>query len=718
MKNYIAFLSTFIGFLYYSVVFGQANLILCNPCVQKLIKDNNITDVRLSRTCEWEVLFYKGTKVEFLRYTDDLCNTPQIILPVVCDPYYSIGITCSNPGSGSSSDIIDCHGFENLSLGNFLPQGSPAFSAFSGLSTQNATITNLQSFLGSKSLRINHNSDIDYNVSRNLTESRVARLEIKTYVPNGRTGRVSLETNSQSPYNLQMEFKNNNAEIWIRSNVGLEKVKNVAIPTNRWFNLVFIFRPYKDFLEIWIDNKFEYRNTSFQSNKVEDLNFGAASNTTSTEFYVDELCYKEYTLDNFCTLQLAPVCAYDEEFSNSCFAFLAGYNIQELYDGRCNQTPECTNLTSPTNGQTNVPTSLKIIWNRASGATKYFLDVGTSNSNTSIVNNLDVGNVEEYQLNNLPANSEICVKIKPMNAFGITSNCPAICFKTQANSNTLLICPQIQFPLQNSINVATNFEMKWTSSLGSQGYKLRATYNNGNNIILNNLDIGNKTSYMFNNLPNNTKVCLKLTPYSSSTENTTCTETCFSTQGTQTSLPSCITDISPPHNTTNVSQIVDLKWTKTSLANGYILRVGYNPTSSELLNNLDISDVNKYTLKNLPSNTQICFTIIPYNNAGQNLNCGTQCFKTATASSTDDLNDRTMFVVKPNPTSGLFSIDFLNIHKEEIKSIFILDINGNRFYQTSQKHEDVDVSHLPDGIYIIGIQSKDRMHHRKLFIVR
>ncbi|MEP5239429.1 MAG: BspA family leucine-rich repeat surface protein, partial [Flavobacteriaceae bacterium] len=78
--------------------------------------------------------------------------------------------------------------------------------------------------------------------------------------------------------------------------------------------------------------------------------------------------------------------------------------------------PPCTLLSLPLAGETNVGLATDFQWNPVSGATGYRLTVGTTSMGNDILDDVDVGNVLDYDLpDDLPTNSSIHVHITPYN---------------------------------------------------------------------------------------------------------------------------------------------------------------------------------------------------------------------------------------------------------------------------------------------------------------
>lgn len=80
----------------------------------------------------------------------------------------------------------------------------------------------------------------------------------------------------------------------------------------------------------------------------------------------------------------------------------------------------------------------------------------------------------------------------------------------------------------------------------------------------------------------------------------------------------------------------------------------------------------------------------------------------------DSLNFSSDLTIYPNPVDN-----FLNIYTVlAVKEYYIYDILGNLIYKQKKqfKEEVIDVSQLPQGIYIFLIKTEDNIEHYKKFI--
>ncbi|RXG27299.1 T9SS type B sorting domain-containing protein [Leeuwenhoekiella palythoae] len=293
--------------------------------------------------------------------------------------------------------------------------------------------------------------------------------------------------------------------------------------------------------------------------------------------------------------------------------------------------PACTTLMSPADGATDVALDVELSWNASAEATGYLLNVGTSSGGTQIIDNLDVGNQTVYNLTeNLPENTEIFVSIIPYNSTGNATGCTEASFTTE----TLITppaCTTLTSPVDGAIDVALDVELSWNASAEATGYLLNVGTSSGGTQIIDNLDVGNQTVYnLTENLPENTEIFVSIIPYNSAGNASGCTEASFTTE-TLITPPACTTLTSPVNGATDVALDVELSWNPSAEATGYLLNVGTSSGGTQIIDNLDVGNQTVYNhTDDLPENTEIFVSIIPYNSAGNATGCTEASFTTDT----------------------------------------------------------------------------------------
>ena len=122
----------------------------------------------------------------------------------------------------------------------------------------------------------------------------------------------------------------------------------------------------------------------------------------------------------------------DFDFSLNTLNLTSNIGNPDVFIYKISQKPNCATINSPINGSNNISTNPILTWSAPNGNfTGYFLSVGTSPSATNIFNKLDIGNVTNYQLLNLPPNTQIYCKIIPYNLTEEAIGCTEINFKTE-----------------------------------------------------------------------------------------------------------------------------------------------------------------------------------------------------------------------------------------------------------------------------------------------
>lgn len=205
------------------------------------------------------------------------------------------------------------------------------------------------------------------------------------------------------------------------------------------------------------------------------------------------------------------------------------YNNASCNTGTCTPPP-CTSLTTPSSGSTGVDINQNLFWASADGAEGYKLTIGTTPTNGSILNNVDVGLVTTYNpVNSLPYNTIIYVKIVPYNVIGDGIGCANQSFTTEADIAPS--CTLLTFPLNGATGISADAIIAWAHSSGNQsGYKISIGTTLNGTQIANLVDVGNVNSYDHpTSYPYATTLYVKITPYWTGGDITNCTSEFFTT---------------------------------------------------------------------------------------------------------------------------------------------------------------------------------------------
>ena len=296
-----------------------------------------------------------------------------------------------------------------------------------------------------------------------------------------------------------------------------------------------------------------------------------------------------------------------------------------------NTVKSCVSLTAPLNNATNVPINTGLEWSEALGACGYKISAGTSPSATDLVNNLDVGLTNIYNFAaDLPSNSPIYIRITPYYDDGDFGGCAEMAFTTNASSSPPG-CASLALDVNDRVGLPIDTDLDWIEANGADGYRITVGTTSGGNDIVDNLDVGNTTTYNFpNDFTEGVTVYVQITPYNSVGDATNCIEenlVIFNSNGN--SVPDCIPLNLPMNGATDVALNTILEWFPLANATGYKLSVGTSPRGTEILTTTDVGNVSSYIFgNNLPENETIYVSLRPYNDVGDSFDCAESSFST------------------------------------------------------------------------------------------
>ncbi len=288
---------------------------------------------------------------------------------------------------------------------------------------------------------------------------------------------------------------------------------------------------------------------------------------------------------------------------------------------------DCPALLSPIEGATNVPVESSISWEAVQGVTGYIISIGTSPGDTDIVNEQQVGNDTSFTpLQGLPELTTVYVTLTLFFFNQDNIVCPSQAFTTEVIAAPPG-CTQLWSPAPGATNVNVGTSVSWDYAPKATGYRLSLGTTQGGGELLNNSDLGNVFSYTPPaDLPFDTTIYARVTPYNNIGANADCQDTSFTTAG-QGAPPDCSSLIYPPNGAVNVGLSPYLQWASVPGALGYRLYIGSSPFNADVLNGGVFTDNATYVL-NFESNNTYYVTIVPFNEAGDALGCLQESFST------------------------------------------------------------------------------------------
>ncbi|WP_299433954.1 BspA family leucine-rich repeat surface protein [uncultured Maribacter sp.] len=327
-----------------------------------------------------------------------------------------------------------------------------------------------------------------------------------------------------------------------------------------------------------------------------------------------------------------PYCDAQEERQSMIDNF--GWTFNQ--DVRNCPIPDCTLLTSPLNGDTDVPVNTNITWEHALYAEGYRLTVGTSPGGNDIVNNATITNETSYEFaSDFNTGDVVYVTLIPFNTEGdAIGPCTEESFTISNSPATIPECTNLTDPLHAATNVPVTTDLSWNPISNADGYKITVGTSTGASDILNAEDVGNITTYdLTTDLPEDSDIFVTIIPYNDEGDATSCTEESFHTEIIP--VPPVCTNLTTPLNgATDVPIDTQLSWTAVSNATGYLVVVGTTSGGIEVVNNIDVGN---FTTYNIPGDLQEArmhyVTIIPYNAEGDATGCIEETFTTGDSTS-------------------------------------------------------------------------------------
>lgn len=347
------------------------------------------------------------------------------------------------------------------------------------------------------------------------------------------------------------------------------------------------------------------------------------------------IAWSEQTLTSGLTLgaEGLPFCDALEERQSMIDIY--GWNItNDILD--C-PVPECTQLTSPLNGDMDVPLNTNLTWEPTLFARGYRLTVGTSSGGNDIINNETVNNTFYEFSVDFNTGDSVYVTLVPFNDTGdAVGPCAEENFDILGSTATIPNCTSLTEPLNSATNVAINTDLSWNPIANADGYRLTVGTATGAADIMNGVDVDNVTTFeLTDDLPEDTDIFVSIIPYNEVGNAISCTEESFKTEIIPVS-PACTQLLSPSNGTTGVPVDSELSWNAVDGATGYLVMVGTTQDGIEVANNIDVGNNNTFNFPDLLQQNRTHYvTIIPYNNIGDAMGCSEESFRTESSTLSD-----------------------------------------------------------------------------------
>jgi len=249
-------------------------------------------------------------------------------------------------------------------------------------------------------------------------------------------------------------------------------------------------------------------------------------------------------------------------------------------------------------------------WSASVGATGYYLDVATDSGFVGLVagySNKNVLNVTSYNVTGLSGGTLYYYQVRAYNGSG-----------TSGNSGWSSIYTYATAPVATAATgmTASALTANWNASPGATGYLLDVGTTSGGTQTVNNLSVGNVTSYTVTGLTAGTNYYYRLRAVDPQGTNPT----------NSNSIGPVITVPAPPTvtgRTTATASSVVITWTASTGATGYYLDVATDSAfTSMFLNNASVGNVTSYTLAGLTPGTTYYYRVRASNGSGPSASSG------------------------------------------------------------------------------------------------
>jgi len=288
---------------------------------------------------------------------------------------------------------------------------------------------------------------------------------------------------------------------------------------------------------------------------------------------------------------------------------------------------ECPDLLAPTNGATNVAVDTTISWQPVAGVTGYIISIGTTPGGIDIIEEQQVGSGTSFTPPvGLPDSATLYVTITLFFFDQDNIVCESQLFATE----DIVVppdCISATEPADGETDVAIATNINWDYVRGATGYRISIGTASGLADIVNNLDVGNTLTYNpINVFAYDTEIFVDIIPYNENGLAINCNDFSFVTASLGT-IPSCASIISPLDGEINVGLSPLIEWTAVPDATGYIVNIGTTPFSNDVVDE-GVFFTNSTFVINFEPNSIYFIQIIPFNTAGQAMDCEQTSFST------------------------------------------------------------------------------------------
>ena len=357
-------------------------------------------------------------------------------------------------------------------------------------------------------------------------------------------------------------------------------------------------------------------------------------------------------------------------------------------------------LLKPGNDALQIPLTGKFEWNSITEISNYQIQVSETPDFQTFVYNIDTTRKNNFDYSDLKLNNRYYWKVRFVKDTD-TSNWSNIWSFTTVDLDSLPI-PALLNPIDGKKGYPVNGVLSWSEVKDANKYQISLSKNrNFNNIFLKNSDI-EETIFIYSNLEYNHTYFWRVSALADNAKSAWSAERSFLTE-----LENPV--ILYPYDNL-IAQPIDggILWSVSEDISLYHLQIATDSTFINIVTDIDNIYEMSYNY-NLPGNTIYYCRVKSYNDTNQSRWSNIVRFETDNSTSVKDNEDNRILRIFPNPVSEILNIIVDN--KEYPLDIKIYNLMGNLVLslQLNCFDDNIDVSNLCSGVYIIAVNDKKRI---------
>ncbi len=438
-----------------------------------------------------------------------------------------------------------------------------------------------------------------------------------------------------------------------------------------------------------------------------------------------------------------PISIANGVLTNLNFAFTGGNNplsfntsVCEILDGAGNiisgtiyqngsvnlaVAPTVPVLTSPLNGAVNQSVKPTLTWGVVTTATSYRVQVSLDSLfTTNLIKDTTLTNTS-LALKALLNGQTYVWKVSAINIAGASAFSVPFIFTTIVAAP---VAPVLQTPANGAVDQPLSLSLTWGAVTGASTYRIQVATSPtfiGTSIVVNDSLVATNSKSV--TLKNGTKYFWRVS--ASNLGGTSAYSTAFNFT-TIAAAPGAPTLISPANNAVIDSLKTTLTWSAVTTATSYRVQVGSDPNFTTPIKDTVVT-TESLAISFLQDNDQYFWRVYAINAGGQTVSI-IFSFSVEITGIKEDLSgipsNFNLYQNFPNPFNpstiirydiakeGMVSIKIYNIIGKEISTL----VNANK--QAGKYYVTFDASHLPSGLYICTIKTKDFSSVRKLMLLK